>query len=153
MPFDDAGSRRDPTFRLRRSVEVLDDVIARELPFDLDRWFLDDARWNDCGTAACWAGWCARDAVLREEGLTVTTFIDRLIPSFAGNRGYQALADFFSITDWAAHYLASPLSYEDSFNPRAVRERVLKVLRLGGRAPIEPEIDSTFAPVDLAVAR
>jgi len=66
------------TSRLRRAIEIMQDVEAKQLPFDMDYWLthLDEntfppfgVREHTCGTAACMFGWCALDEGFQKEGL------------------------------------------------------------------------------------
>lgn len=54
--------------RIREAIRVMEEVYAKNLPFDMSDWFVD-RKPNDCGTPACFAGWLARDPYFQALGL------------------------------------------------------------------------------------
>jgi len=85
--------------RMRRAIAILDRVHAENLPFDIGQWVSEPDNPYDCGTAACAAGWMARDAEFRAEGLVLTdeSCVSVGFPAFELDVGFLAMAKFLDI--------------------------------------------------------
>jgi len=68
------------TTHLRRAIEIMREVEAKQLPFDMCNWLSHfgegttppfGIREHTCGTAACMFGWCGLDEGFQKEGLAV----------------------------------------------------------------------------------
>lgn len=113
MPFDamnyaEAKPSHDLSTQRGRLLYLRDTVVPGIPAAELDL-----AMW-DCGTTACLAGWAMRDRKINLAGLamhhksTDPTFRDRL--------GFDALRDFFGITQGAARHLFDPYGYGHTFS-------------------------------------
>lgn len=103
--------------RLEHLITVLERVERENLPFDMDDWAVDPL---DCGTAACAAGWAARDPEFQKQGLSLSLAWG---PSFAGEVGAEAMAVFLDIAGWDSVRLFIPDEYNlpsDSIRPAHV---------------------------------
>lgn len=85
--------------------------------------------WDDCGTAACAAGWTARDPEAMSLGLFVHPRTGE--PYTGTRRGMSAMADWLDILFCQAAAIFSPVAYDriDTITPEEVLERVQLFLR------------------------
>ena len=92
---------------LEHAITIMERVRDEDQPFNMVDWFGD---WNspyDCGTAACFAGWCARDPVMQKAGL----YAHQGLVRFGATDGHFAISDLFGLSLDAARYLVLPGSY------------------------------------------
>jgi hypothetical protein len=100
--------------RMQRAI-----ALARELqhkPFYMNTWFEYESRPYDCETAACFAGWMARDKWMQNEGLELSKASS---PVFEDeDEPWRALARFLDISVDDAHFVFD--SYEYNEHPSAI---------------------------------
>lgn len=124
------------TVRMRIVERVLERVIADRLKFDMTVWTdpVDTRRfrrvYDDCETAACAAGWTARDPEAISQGLYVNQ--DTGEPCTAGRWGMGAMAGWLDVEFYEAARIFSPAAYSripSPTPPEEVLERVREILR------------------------
>ena len=94
--------------RLKKAIETLRDISARQLPWNMAEWFASP-KWDDCGTAACALGWICRQEWAQKAGLRgdITG-----MPIYGdGAYGVDAGAEFFEIDYDEANWLFMPSQY------------------------------------------
>lgn len=115
--------------RLLRALNVMERVRDHNLLFNINNWFDNDYEKDvlDCGSSACFAGWCCRDEVLSKEGLT----INFRLPAFGIMVSYEALAVFFDIPLSKTYWIANPFQYPGDIviTPDMVINRIRAVLQ------------------------
>lgn len=104
--------------RVTRAIALLRKVHIDGLPFDLRDWFSDPDNVFDCGTAACAAGWMARDEWMQEEGLESVGAVPAYLTSKDANpqwlHGFYALEAFFDMPFEDVHFALSATRYANS---------------------------------------
>lgn len=82
--------------------------------------FLDMKDWytrNECGTAACLAGWLAHDPRINAAGLTLEkNDEERMEPSYAGSMGMWALRRFLGFSEVANVNLIFGAKHPNTFD-------------------------------------
>ncbi len=115
-----------PVERLQRAVDVMERVRDYKLQLDMNHWFEPGADPFDCGTTACFAGWCARDELLAADGLKVdvddgdSMIVYRSPDDIHGDDIHEdecAIAVFFGIDGDLAEWLVYPHRYSDVKGP------------------------------------
>lgn len=123
--------------RLEHSIRLMEWVRDQGKPFAMRHWFQDFYNAEDCGTAACFWGWCARNKSFQKLGL----FIDHEIVRYRNCQGSAAAAKFFGIDCATAMYLTQPSKYEGKhtkdITPDDVIRHIRAVISNGGQAPRE----------------
>lgn len=95
-----------PFERLCRLVPITERLIADEKPFDMMTFAEDVDDLYNCGTAACLAGWAARDPVFRAEGLSLQACYAGARVAYDGSTdSWPALACFFGLSSLQADYI------------------------------------------------
>ena len=122
---------------LEHAITIMERVRDEDQPFNMVDWFGD---WNspyDCGTAACFAGWCARDPVMQKAGL----YAHQGVVRFGATGGHLAISDLFGLSLDAARYLVSPDSYAVRpvrlITPDHVIAHIRALIANNGRRPRE----------------
>lgn len=93
--------------RLLHAREIMAGLTPKQ--FDMERWFEDLDNPMDCGTAACWLGWCVRDRKFRRAGLHVDNLSFPVTKS--GAIGAYAAEEFFRIPIEDAQNICHPATY------------------------------------------
>lgn len=121
--------------RMRIVERVLERVIEKGRPFDMGAWTVQgwdelNSRivYDDCGTAACAAGWTARSEEGQAEGLRLDSVG---WPMFEEWRGLEAMAHWLDVSVFTASSLFFPEDCDlrvgedaDEVTPAVVLERV-----------------------------
>jgi hypothetical protein len=122
--------------RLEHATRIMEWVRDEEKPLDLRYWFYDRNS-RDCGTAACFWGWCARNKSFQKLGVTIVGDSVKYLDHW----GSRAAAEFFGIEHEAAQYLVLPECYEgkglNDITPDDVISHIRAVIANDGRAPGE----------------
>lgn len=121
MPFDNTTTVE---MTQRERLEYARDMIQRVNPekLNMNTWVYDCRAPYDCNTAACFAGWCARDPVFRRQGFEIEMSRQiEIFPVYKGyvgffpvykeHFGYAAVREFFGLTDEQCEYLTNPNRY------------------------------------------
>lgn len=107
--------------RLRILAEIVEAVPQKQL--DMWGWVYDD----ECGTVACAAGHACLSPRLR--GLTLQKqYVHTRQPSYKNHRGWPALHMYFDLTPEEADYIFDPSAYLRKPRPKAVAERIRKLI-------------------------
>ena len=109
--------------RLEHAITVMERVRDERLRFNMICWVAYESDPYTCNTAACFAGWCARDPLFREAGLR----LEEGTPMFWDSHGANAISDFFDIPYGLARrlvhlsgYLGWPVSHRHGNRTPAV---------------------------------
>lgn len=94
-----------PFERLCYLVPMTERLIVDEAELDMKIFAEDSRDFYNCGTAACLAGWAARDPTLRADGLTMWRDDDMAVVSYRGLGCWHSLQHFFDISPRQAEYL------------------------------------------------
>ena len=116
--------------RLQHAIALMERVRDQGLPFNMGLWFADKGNPEDCGTAACFGGWCARDPEFRAAGMGID--VDAL--SYHNRWGSGAIAEFFGLSLRDTRFLTMPKAYgsydgsPESITPDHVIARIRALL-------------------------
>ena len=80
----------------------------------------DDALRTGCGTTGCAVGWACTIPEFKEAGLAYKDYT----VSYDGLRGFQAVEEFFGLSQMEAMYLFSEASYKANASPYDVAARL-----------------------------
>lgn len=99
-----------------QGIRVLEEVSAAKKPFNMGVWsrpHLTTSKlehpYENCGTAACAAGWMCRDKWFKDRGIRLHKIGG--YPVYKGMVSFTALKDFFGISWEEAHTIFCSLSY------------------------------------------
>ena len=120
---------------LEHAITIMERVRDTDQPFGMATWFWDWDHPYDCGTAACFAGWCARDPVMQEAGF----YADGGAVRSDGYWGAEAVGCLFGLSPDAARYLVYPRSYRPirRIKPDHVIAHIRALIENDGQRPGE----------------
>lgn len=123
---------------IREAIRVMQQVKDMALPFNMERWFEKNDP-EDCGTAACFAGWLCRDKWFQAKGLgKIRDDLDFFCPAIFARGGLltndAAIAELLGITSRQAWDVIYPSRYREQgwtdgvVTPGLVIERLRRLL-------------------------
>jgi len=133
----------DLKLNISRLKHLSDHVLARVelggLRFDMRTW----GKTGECDSAACAAGWAARDPVFQSQGLSIKNFW----PNYETEKGrefcgFEALRQFFGLSRNQVYFLFDEGTYKcqyDQITPADVRARIHEVISFGDCSQGQPE--------------
>lgn len=115
--------------RLKHLVEILKDLPEEKL--DLTSWrrsekstYVNDEELHTCGTTACVVGWACADPLFKAQGLSYSGIEPKYVIEGGKVTGWEAVTEFFGISDYQASHLFFSHHYPDNATPEAVIDRI-----------------------------
>lgn len=101
--------------RIEQTIALMERIRDYKRPFDMSVYYDGDP--DDCGTAACMAGWMTRDRDMSAAGFVAMKLPkEPPVPVYGTAIGFNAVAKFLGIGEMDAYRLVSIAAY-----PRADR--------------------------------